>query len=255
MIESRYQGLDQLWSQPPDALIVTGTEPAQVSFVTSRTGRIWRACWNGRRPRFPPRCSRVSPRTRAPSCSTGSSGCHARSSAVACSTVTVEDPYDPLAFGLPDDGPVPPLPGQRRARGRADRRGLSDRRRLRLVRRGLGGGRTPAGRRAVRAVPGPPRVRHAEPAAGVPPRRAPVPVRPWRGALPPPARRLSVPGRGGHARAASRSARQARDADPRELWSSFPFDEVAASVENTWATPSATLYANWLSLARAASTV
>ena len=48
---------------------------------------------------------------------------------------------------------------------------------------------------------------------------------------------------------------KARDADPRELWSEFPFDEVAASVENTWATPSATLYSNWLSLARAASPV
>ena len=31
VIESRYQGLDDLWRQPPDALIVTGTEPAQVS--------------------------------------------------------------------------------------------------------------------------------------------------------------------------------------------------------------------------------
>ena len=46
-----------------------------------------------------------------------------------------------------------------------------------------------------------------------------------------------------------------RWADPRALWASFPFDEVAASVDNTWATPSATLYANWLSLARAASPV
>ena len=30
MIEARYRGLDQLWMNPPDALIVTGTEPAQV---------------------------------------------------------------------------------------------------------------------------------------------------------------------------------------------------------------------------------
>ena len=30
MIESRYRGLDELWMNPPDALIVTGTEPAQV---------------------------------------------------------------------------------------------------------------------------------------------------------------------------------------------------------------------------------
>ncbi len=46
----------------------------------------------------------------------------------------------------------------------------------------------------------------------------------------------------------------ATDADPRELWPTFPFDEVAATVENTWASASATLYANWLQLARAAST-
>ena len=29
MIDSRYRGLDELWTRPPDALIVTGTEPAQ----------------------------------------------------------------------------------------------------------------------------------------------------------------------------------------------------------------------------------
>ena len=38
--------------------------------------------------------------------------------------------------------------------------------------------------------------------------------------------------------------------DPRELWPTFPFEEVAATVENTWAPISATLYANWLQLAR-----
>jgi homoserine O-succinyltransferase len=41
-------------------------------------------------------------------------------------------------------------------------------------------------------------------------------------------------------------------ADPRELWASFPFEEAAAMVQNTWATASARLYANWLGLARAA---
>src|SRR6476646_7898157 len=29
VIESRYRGLDELWTRPPDALIVTGTEPTQ----------------------------------------------------------------------------------------------------------------------------------------------------------------------------------------------------------------------------------
>ena len=29
LVQSRYRGLEELWKQPPDALIVTGTEPAQ----------------------------------------------------------------------------------------------------------------------------------------------------------------------------------------------------------------------------------
>ena len=29
VIDSRYRGLDELWMRPPDALIVTGTEPTQ----------------------------------------------------------------------------------------------------------------------------------------------------------------------------------------------------------------------------------
>ena len=33
VIQSRYRGLDELWSNPPDALIVTGTEPTQVRMV------------------------------------------------------------------------------------------------------------------------------------------------------------------------------------------------------------------------------
>ena len=45
----------------------------------------------------------------------------------------------------------------------------------------------------------------------------------------------------------------ATDMDPRQLWPTFPFEEVAATVENTWAPISATLYANWLQLARAAA--
>jgi len=44
----------------------------------------------------------------------------------------------------------------------------------------------------------------------------------------------------------------ARNADPRELWPTFPFEEVAATVENTWGSASATLYRNWLQVARLA---
>lgn len=41
--------------------------------------------------------------------------------------------------------------------------------------------------------------------------------------------------------------------DPRHLWSVFPYRQVADTVQNTWLQGSMTLYANWLSLAREAS--
>jgi len=41
--------------------------------------------------------------------------------------------------------------------------------------------------------------------------------------------------------------------DGVQLWQSFPFEEVAATIENTWETPSMMLYRNWLGLARQAS--
>lgn len=42
------------------------------------------------------------------------------------------------------------------------------------------------------------------------------------------------------------------DGDPQDLWNSFPYDEVASSVVNTWAGTSATLYRNWMRVASAA---
>lgn len=39
------------------------------------------------------------------------------------------------------------------------------------------------------------------------------------------------------------------DADPQNLWDSFPYDEVASSVVNTWAVTSAALYRNWMRVA------
>jgi homoserine O-succinyltransferase len=42
------------------------------------------------------------------------------------------------------------------------------------------------------------------------------------------------------------------DRDPSELWERFPYDQVAGRVTNTWADVSATLYRNWLGLAGAA---
>jgi homoserine O-succinyltransferase/O-acetyltransferase len=52
------------------------------------------------------------------------------------------------------------------------------------------------------------------------------------------------------ARRASQSAE-----DPQTLWEQFPYDQVAGSVQNTWAGSSATLYANWLREARRAAVV
>ena len=43
--------------------------------------------------------------------------------------------------------------------------------------------------------------------------------------------------------------------DPQALWEQFPYDEVSGGVQNTWADGAATLYANWLQIARRAATV
>ena len=42
------------------------------------------------------------------------------------------------------------------------------------------------------------------------------------------------------------------DGDPQDLWESFPYDEVASRVVNTWAVTSATLYRNWMRVASTA---
>jgi homoserine O-succinyltransferase len=44
----------------------------------------------------------------------------------------------------------------------------------------------------------------------------------------------------------------APSADAGALWASFPFDDAAVTVENSWASSSSTLYSNWLNLARGA---
>jgi homoserine O-succinyltransferase len=41
----------------------------------------------------------------------------------------------------------------------------------------------------------------------------------------------------------------AANGDARSVWESFPYDEVAASVKNTWAPTSMTLYRNWMRVA------
>jgi homoserine O-succinyltransferase/O-acetyltransferase len=254
VIESRYQGLDELWSQPPDALIVTGTEPAQISL---RYEPYW------------PYLARLlewaaaSVPTTLLSCLASHAstllfdGIERVPRASKCSGVfhgEVENPYDPLAFGLPD---AVPFPHSR----------VNDVPEDALVEAGyrivVGAGSSGAGWAVAARQQGDGVFvlcqGHPEYGTLSLLREYRRDVRRYlfgRGAVPYP--RLpdgyfcpdALATLEGFAERAA-----ARDADPRELWSAFPFDKVAASVANTWAAPSAILYANWLSLARAASTV
>jgi homoserine O-succinyltransferase/O-acetyltransferase len=254
VIESRYEGLDELWSQPPDALIVTGTEPAQVSL---RYEPYW------------PYLARLlewaaaSVPTTLLSCLASHAstllfdGIERVPRAAKCSGVfhgDVQDPYHPLAFGLPD---AVPFPHSR----------VNDVPEDALIDAGyriiVGSGCSGAGWAVAARQQGDGLFvlcqGHPEYGTLSLLREYRRDVRRYlfgRGAVPYP--RLpdgylcpdAVATLDGFADRA-----KTRDSDPRELWSCFPFDEVAASVENTWASPSATLYANWLSLARAASPV
>ena len=107
VIESRYQGLDQLWRNPPDAMIVTGTEPTQVQLS-------YEPYW--------PYLARLlewaaaSVPTTLLSCLASHAstllfdGIERVPRPIKCSGVfhgEVEDPYDPLAFGLPETVPFP----------------------------------------------------------------------------------------------------------------------------------------------------
>ena len=109
LIEERYRGLDELWTRPPDALIVTGTEPTQVKL---RFEPYW------------PYLARLLEwaadhvRTTLLSCLASHAslllfdGIERTQRPVKLSGVyegTVTDPLDPLATGLPDVVPHPAL--------------------------------------------------------------------------------------------------------------------------------------------------
>ena len=197
LIEERYRGLDELWTCPPDALIVTGTEPTQVQM---RFEPYW------------PYLARLLewaadnvPTTLLSCLSSHASillfdGIDRVPRLAKCSGVfegVVEDPINPLANGLPDVVPIPhsrlnEVPesalvgaGYRIVIGSGSSGA------------GLVGGDATAWTRAIRPLPGPSRVRHAEPAARIPARRAPVPVRPRRRPVSSFAGRLSRRGGGG----------------------------------------------------------
>jgi homoserine O-succinyltransferase len=255
VIQSRYLDLDTLWSHPPDALIITGTEPSQ-------TQMSYEPYW--------PVLARLL-EWAASSVPTTLLSCLAAHASVLlfdgiervprahkCSGVyagTVEDPGDPLAVGLPN---LVPVPHSR----------MNDVPEAALIDAGyrivIGSSPTDDSGWAVAAR----KCReslfvlcqgHPEYSTVSLLREYRRDVRRFlhgRGAIPYP--RMPEGYLGPEATAIlERFAERATapGVDAGEQWASFPFQETAATVENTWAASSATLYTNWLKLARTAPPV
>jgi homoserine O-succinyltransferase len=251
VIRSDYRDLDDLLGNPPDALIVTGTEPAQAQLP-------YEPYW--------PYLARLlewaadSVPTTLLSCLASHAsvllfdGIERVPRATKCCGVfagSVKDPGDPLAVGLPE---LVPVPHSR----------VNDVPEAALVDAGyrivIGSGPAHAGWSVAARNYG---ERLFVLCQGHPEYSTVSLLREYRRDV-----RRSLFGRGaipyprlpeGYLRPvgveilelfAQRAA--APGADPSELWASFPFAETASTVENTWAAASASLYANWLGLARAA---
>jgi len=251
MIDERYGGLDELWVRPPDALIVTGTEPTQPQLR-------FEPCW--------PYLARLLEwaadhvQTTLLSCLASHAsillfdGIDRMPRPTKCSGVfegIVEDAFDPLASGLPD---VVPMPHSR----------VNDVPEAALVDAGyrivIGTGCSGAGWSVAARKQGDGLfvLCQSHPEYGTLSL-----LREYRRDV-----RRCLFGRGAVAYPRlpegyldeeamdklmefERRA-HAKGVDPCELWPTFPFDEVAATVENSWALASATLYANWLRVARTA---
>jgi homoserine O-succinyltransferase/O-acetyltransferase len=250
LIEARYHGLDELWTRPPDALIVTGTEPTQVQM---RFEPYWPYL-----ARLLEWAADYVPTTLLSCLASHASillfdGIDRIQRPVKCSGVfggTVEDRFSPLAAGLPD---VFPIPHSRINEVPED--ALIDAG-YRIVVGDAGGAGWSVATRARGAGVFVLCQGHPEYGTLSLLREYRRDVRRYlfgRGALPYP--RLPEGYLGEQAvdtLTEFEHRARAAGADPRELWPTFPFDEVAATVENTWASASATLYANWLRLARTA---
>jgi homoserine O-succinyltransferase/O-acetyltransferase len=244
-IRSRYRALDELWSNPPEALIVTGTEPVQAQLQ-------FEPYW--------PYLARLL-EWAAESVPTTMLSCLAAHASVLmfdgiervprkikCSGVfvgTVADPDDPLATGLPGHVPVPhsrinDVPEQ----------ALIDAGYRVLIGAGTGDqGWSVASRR------------HGDSlfmlCQGHPEYSTESLLKEYRrdvrrslfgrGAVPyPPLPEGYVEGDGLIALQEFAERAGEPGQDPRELFSSFPFAQVSAGLRNTWAEPAAQLYANWL---------
>ena len=251
LIEERYRGLDELWMRPPDALIVTGTEPtqAQMRFETSWPYLARLLEWASEHVR-----------TTMLSCLASHAsvllfdGIERVPRPVKCSGVfdgAVEDPCDPLAAGLPDMVSIP-----HSRLNEVPEAALIDAGYRIVVGGNSGAGWSIAAREQGNGVfvlcQG-----HPEYGTLSLLREYRRDVRRFlfgRGAVPYP--RLPDGYLGEEAiEKLTHFERQAHatDMDPRELWPTFPFEDMAGTVENTWASASATLYSNWLELARSAA--
>jgi homoserine O-succinyltransferase len=254
VIEERYRGLDELWARPPDALIVTGTEPTQVQLR-------FEPCW--------PYMARLL-EWATDHVPTTLLSCLASHVSVLlfdgiervprrgkCSGVfrgKVEDPLDPLAAGLPALVPVP----HSRLNEVPEATLVDSGYRIVVGSGASGAGWSVAAREQGEALfvlcQG-----HPEYGTLSLLREYRRDVRRYlfgRGAVPYPRLPDGYLGEEAVDKLTEFEHRaHATDFDPRELWSAFPFDDVAASVENTWAASSATLYANWLQVARSAASL
>lgn len=252
VIQSRYRDLDTLWSHPPDALILTGTEPSQAQMP-------YEPYW--------PTLARLL-EWAASSVPTTLLSCLAAHASVLlfdgiervprprkCSGVyagSVEDPSDPLAEGLPSRVPVP----HSRMNDVPEEALIDAGYRIVVASSTTDAGWALAARKYRESLfvlcQG-----HPEYSTISLLREYRRDVRRFlhgRGAVPYPTMPAGYLGPEGTAildRFAERAT--APGADAGELWASFPFQETAATVENTWAASSAILYTNWLNLARAAS--
>lgn len=252
LIEERYHGLDQLWSAPPDALIVTGTEPTQVDL---RFEPSW------------PYLARLLEwaaehvQTTLLSCLASHAslvlfdGIERTPRPVKCSGVfegAVGDVFDPLARGLPNSVRIP-------------HSRLNDVPEAALVEAGyrivVGTGCSGAGWSVAARQHGNGLFVLCQ---GHPEYSTLSLLREYRRDV-----RRSLFGRGAvpYPRVPDgylgdeatqiltefERRTNAADVDPPRLWPTFPFDAVAATVENSWAPVSAALYSNWLQLARMAA--
>jgi len=252
LIEERYRGLDELWTRPPDALIVTGTEPTQMQL-----------CYEPYWPYLARLLEWAADHVRATLLSCLAShaslllfdGIERVPRPFKCSGVfegVVDDPYDPLMIGLPN---VVRTPHSR----------VNDVPETALVDAGyrilLGTGASGAGWSLAAREQGNGLFVLCQ---GHPEYGTLSLLREYRrdvrrclfgrGAVPYPRLPYGYLGEEAVDKLTKFERRaQSTRVDPRALWPTFPFDEVAATVENSWAPASATLYANWLELARSAA--